>query len=69
MSFALQRRGAFWIGYADQTGRAVLRKTTCTRLSQAAELARRMEELGKRLRLGLDVQKVAPPSDHTPEDA
>jgi hypothetical protein len=56
MAFALERRGAFWIGYTDQTGRAVLRKTSCTRLSHAAEVAERMEALAKRLRLGINLE-------------
>lgn len=58
MAFAFKRRGAWWIGYTDQTGRAVMQATSCTRLSHAAEVAERMEAMGKRLRLGLDLKKA-----------
>lgn len=57
MSFALKRQNAWWIGYTDQTGRAVLKRTECTRLSHAAEVAERMEALSKRLRLGAALDK------------
>jgi hypothetical protein len=57
MAFAFKRKSAWWIGYTDQTGRAVMRPTSCTRLSHAAEVAERMEALAKRLRLGLSLER------------
>lgn len=66
MSFAFKRQGAWWIGYTDQAGKAVMQRTSCTRLSHAAEVAERMEAMAKRLRLGLDVAKAAPAGEVAP---
>lgn len=57
MAFTFRQGGAWWIGYADQTGRAVRQRTTCSRMSHAAEVAERMEALAKRLRLGLSLEQ------------
>lgn len=48
------------IGYTDQTGKAVMRPTSCARLSHAAEVAERMEAMSRRLRLRLDLSKARP---------
>lgn len=56
MSFALKRNGAWYIGYADQTGKAVLQRTSCTSRAHAEDSAEKMEALGKRLRLGLALE-------------
>lgn len=55
MSFAFKRNSSWWIGYTDETGRAVMRPTSCTRLTHAAEVAERMEAMAKRLRLGISL--------------
>jgi len=57
MSFALRRQGAWWIGYTDQTGRAVLQQTSCVSRAHAEDSAERLEAMAKRLRLGLSLER------------